>query len=457
MDRFRHFINGLLLLFVALRLTSYFYHPPMIRFLSGIVLLLIFLSVLPFIKRTTLIVMSVMLSGGLALLISSGAPFDTWLNAFLQNANLIALLICVPMISLPFYYDDYQSELRSFAQLRMQNVMGFLVLVSFSTHIMAVMISIGAMMVMYNLMFPFATLYKAERGPFLRAVTRGYYSSGFWSPAWATVIIFSAHPDVLWIRIVPVGIFFALIYLGINFFTIHLEIRRHPGRYPNISPEPGTTVNYKKLYTMLALVFSLILSIALLNATTDWDFMFIVPAVSIVFPIVAAVILRFLPRYQSSMRSYYNKTLRGTWDQAALFAMAGFLGRALDASGAGHVLAEALPSWLVGFSPLMIMALVLIMLVPSLIGVHPTAVGTAMVVVLVPANLGLSSYTFALAMMLGWTLSLSVAPFSITAMMLAAANGRSSFQNSFLLNWKFISICLVVFSLLISVIGPRMG
>ena len=96
----------------------------------------------------------------------------------------------------------------------------------------------------------------------------------------------------------------------------------------------------------------------------------------------------------------------------------------------------------------------LMLIIPGVLGMHPVAIGTAMVTALVPANLGLTNLTFALTILTGWLLCIMMAPFSATGLLLASLNGRSSYYNTVGINWLFSIVSVVVFSLLISWLGP---
>lgn len=444
------------LVFAALRLQNYFVPIEAVQCLSAILLIGIVLATIPSMNRGTQGVLIVLFLIGAGLLIASGSPLATWKNAVLSNGNLIALLILVPMISSPFYYEDYQSELANLARLKMHNVVSFLALVAISTHILSVVVSVGAILVVYNLMSPYATLYRAEK-PFLTTVSRGYNSSGFWSPAWASVIVYSALPEVKWLKVIPVGIALSLLFLGLHLGSVYLETKRFPDRYPEIQAEEGTVLHKGKLYTMLALTAAMILTIVVLNGVTGWDLMITVSVASLIFPLGASIIQQKRSAYEQTMRVYFDAQLPKVHGQVALFMLSGFFGKALSVSGAAELLIKLLPDWLTAFPPLMIAALMLLLILPSLLGVHPAATGTAIATAIAPAAVGLTSYTFALTIIVGWLLTIMVAPYSATALLLSGLTGKNNYSVSVGINWAFTLICLAVFSLLISVIGPIMG
>ena len=123
----------------------------------------------------------------------------------------------------------------------------------------------------------------------------------------------------------------------------------------------------------------------------------------------------------------------------------------------GELLAGYLPTWLAAYPPLMVAALMLMLILPSLIGVHPLAPGTALLAALTPAAVGLSTYTFGLSIIVGWLLAILVGPFSAAALLLASLTGKSNYHVSIGINWAFTLVCLVVFSLLIALVGPMLG
>ena len=451
----KNVLSVLMIVFVFLRLINYFYVVTALQVLQACILIVIVVGVAPQVNTATKFVMSMLFLVGTALLIYSGEDIKGWLKAFLQNGNLAMLLICVPMISMPFYYVDYQGELKNLIQARMRNVMSFLGLVSVISHILSVIVSVGAMPIIYPLLLPFALMYNAEKF-FLKTVSRGYFSSGFWSPAWASVIIYSVYPDVKWIKVIPVAIGFTIIYSLMNLVSIYFEARRQPQLFRLAEPEAGAVYDKKKIRTMLLLAIAMILSIIIINTATGLDLILAVVLVSALFPLAAALIQRHGSAYSSLVKNYFEVSMPKARGQVAIFVLAGFLGRALDVSGAGLAVAGLLPDWLRYSPPAMIAAIIIIMTLPALVGIHPTATGTALVAVLQPAALGLANYTFCLALIMGWIVGLMVAPFSAIALILTGSNGKSNFANSVLLNWKFALVCTVVFSLLISVIGPMM-
>lgn len=454
-NRLKTFLQILVILFAVLRLGNYFIQRLPLQILScGIMLFVIAYSIPKMDALTRRVILAMFLIGGV-LLVTTGASPMQWLIALLKNANLATLLICAPMLSAPFFYEDYQSDLKALAQVKMQNLLSFCVLTMISAHLLGVLVGVGAVIIIYELLNPFQKLYDAET-PFLKALSRGYNSSGFWSPAWASVIVYSAYPDVQWTTIVPIAIVFTILFNSISIGGLYLEIRQHPDRYHTLLPDGDTRIRWNKIVTMLVLAAAMIGTILLLDKTTGWDLMLIVPAAALIFPLLSAAVQNHWQGYKKGMVKFYNTSLIKVQSQVALYAAAGFLGKAMELSGVGAMIPKLLPQWLIDYPAMMVGALILLMILPSLSGIHPAATGTAMVAALVPASLGLDNYTFCMAIIFGWLITILASPFSATSLILAGNTGKSNWAVSVAMNWKFCLVTLIVFSGLISLVGPML-
>lgn len=452
----QHVSRGILLLFAFFYILRYFWPAEGLTWLSAALLLAILAEGIRPLPRVNKLVVGGLFGAGIILLALKGATLSQWAAALMKNANLVTLFICTPMMSLPFFYEDYQRELKVVAQVKMRSLVSFCVLVSLSTHILGVLISIGAVTIIYELLNPHARLYGAEE-EFLTTVVRSYCSSGFWSPAWASMIVISSLPGVSWVALIPMGIALSLIYAGLDLAGVALKVKRHPERYPRLQPEKGSRVHWPKIWTMLALALLLILSIILISLLSGWDLMIIISLAALAFPLVSALLQRHLPEYKTGMRDYYDRSLTKINGQVTLFAAAGFLGKALQISGAGDRVAELLPPWLIGYPALLCGAIMLMMILPSLAGVHPVVTGSALAAALTPAALGMNAMTFALTMLTGWLLAILLSPFSATSLLAGAYSGKPSWDISLKLNGAFGLFCIVFFSALISVIGPLLA
>ncbi len=451
-----HILRITLIIFAALYLCNYFLRLPALNYIIASLLLYIVIRAIFWLPKVNRRIVMLLFCIGAILLLWAKIPPALWLTALMKNANLVTLFICVPMMSLPFFYEDYQGQLKIVAQTRMQTILPFCLLVTLCTHILGVLISIGAISVMYDLMAPNAKLYNSE-DTFLGTLLRSYCSSGFWSPAWASVLVITAQTDISWVSLIPVGIIFTIIYNGINLAGIAYKIWRNPENFKRLQPEEGAVVNWGKIRTMTVLAVVLISSIIIASIASPWNLLIIIPLVSIVFPIFCGIFQKHLPEYKTGMQKYYNESLIKVQSVVALFTAAGFLGKSLELSGVGDLLPKLLPSWLFSHSALLSAAIIIIMMIPALLGVHPVVTGTALVSTIIPASIGMDVYSFALTIMTGWLLSNLISPFSAVSLVTSGLSGRSSWSLALGINGRFGLLCLGIFSILISLVGPMVN
>ena len=451
-----HLFRFIVILFAVLYLINSFVGSTTLTYIGAVLLLLILGRSFPKLKKVNLRVYSLLFIAGAILLFWSKAPLSTWAFALMKNANLVCLFTCAPMISLPFFYEDYQSELKVVAQTKMRSLLGFCLLVGVCSHLLGVLISVAALAIIYELLEPQAKLYDAD-DIFISSLTRGYSSSGFWSPAWASMVLINSATSISWLRLIPIGIAFSVIFILMDLGTVKWKMRKNPERYPLLTPDPDKQVHWSKVYTMLALAVLMISMIVIMNVITDWDLMVIIPFVALTFPIISAVFQKHGAEYKQGMKKYYAKSLTKVQVEIGLYASAGFLGKALQVSGIGEKLPELIPDWLVNFPIGMSICIMLIMILPAMLGIHPVVTGTALVASIIPEAFGLTEMTFVLIIITGWLLSTMCSPFTATSTLVSGCSGKPPWDIGLGLNGVFGAAAMVVFSVIIVLVGPLLG
>lgn len=436
MNTLTHFRRLIVALFAVIYLVNYFLKIPQLSILSSFLIIIIVLQALPDLPKTNLrVCLGLLIIGGL-LLIFKGASPALWLSALVKNAGLVTLFVAVPLIGLPLYYDKYEAELKNLALRHLTGVWGFCLLIAIVSHLLGVIISIGAVPLIYELFKNNARLYKAEK-LFLVALLQGYMATGFWSPAWASMAVVTHNLAIPWLSIIPFGLLFTVMAISLSLFLIYLEIRRNPGSYQNLTPDYNVTVSWQKIITLVLLIGGFIGAIILVDIATSWELLIIIPLVSILFPPVAAVLLRKGPQLKKGLQNYYFVSLLKVKNEIILFTAAGFLGKALEVSGISQVIPQLLPPWLQHYPLFTIIFLMSIMILISLPGIHPVVTGSALVGAIDPITLGLTPMIFGLTILTGWALSILLSPFSAVSLILSGLEGIPSWNISLKLNGPF--------------------
>lgn len=441
-----------IILFAILHLANYFINIAFLFYICCGLLVYIFVFAMGVLPKVTRRISLALLLLGICLMIWKRMPFEAWLLCIDKNGNLVTLFILVPMMFLPFSYNDYQKELKHVAQAYMQSLLPFCMLTFSVVHIFGVVISVGAVNLVFELFKNNAKLYDAEK-TFMASLLRGYCSSGFWSPAWASILVVTTQLKIPWIQFIPWGIGFFLISLALDTIAVWFKMRRNPDKYPRLETREQVVVDWKQIFILIGLATALISIIAVISKITPWDLMVIIPLVAIVFPIVVALIQNKMPNYKLGMKEYYDKSVLKVISQVALFTAAGFLSKALEFSGVGAMIPQLLPTWMSQYPVILIGSIMLLMIVPSLVGLHPVAIGTALVATIVPASIGLTDMAFALTIIVGWALAILISPFSATSLIAGGLLNSSPWDISLGLNGRFGFFNVLFFSIIIALIN----
>ena len=448
-----HLLRWISISFAVIFVINYFANLEFLRLICALLLIVILSQGLRQMRPVNLRVVGGLFLAGAVILIWCRADIHTWLEALMQNANLATMFTAAPLLALPFYYEDYQGELARFARLKMQSLLSFMLLNAVSGFVLSLLVGVGAVVIAYEMFYPHSKMYQAE-DLFYPALTRYNCSPGFLAPAWASIVVTTTATNTPWVSLIPIGLAFGFVYLFIDMIMLSLHIRRRPGRYPKLQPIAGEKVNYKKILTMLLLAVIMLGMIGVVNAVSGWSLMIVIPIVAIAFPLLTAVFQKKMTAYRAGMGQYYRNSVLKVRSEVALFTAAGFLGKALEASGIGAKIPALLPAWLHDYPVLMIAAIMLVIILPSLIGIHAVATGSALLAALTPAAVGMNQMTFVLTVLAGWMISILLSPFSGAALIVGGYADRPSWQISLGKNGPFGLVCLVVFSLLICMVGP---
>ena len=444
-------VRMLLILFAFLFMADFFLHPLYFKEMANFILVIIFALAIPEIPRVNKRVCLSFLFLGLFLFIFAGASFMEMLMAVGKNSGLVMLFVSVPVMTMPFFYEDYQSELGNIAKKYMKTLFPFLIFIQISTYFLSLVIAMGCLLIMYELFHKSAKEYNCQL-LFRMALLEGYAAAGIWAPSWAPPPIITARLDLQWLDIVPAGIVFSILALCVTAILIKITISRNGDRYPKLVPDKSIDINVKKVITMFVLAGVLIGSLILTNYKTGWSMFVIIPIISFPFALICALLQDKMPRYVSDMKAYYSGRIVRGKPEICLFVIGGFLGGAFDKSGVVDVILGILPESLFIYpvvSAFIIMSLIVLLSLP---GIHPVVLAPALAIAIVPETIGLNNYTFAMTLLAGWALGVNFSPFSSASMIMAGLEQKSPWEIGPYTNWKFAVSMIVIFSLAVGVL-----
>lgn len=447
-----HLRRLLIIIFAVVYLLNYFYPQAILGSLYSYLLLIMVLIALPSLPKTNILVsFTLVLVGSILLAVNNASPGD-WISSFAKNAGLVTIYLAIPLIKMPFIHADYKVELKHLAQRYMSNVMVFCLLIAVMAHILGAVIAIGSIPLLYELFHKNARLYNAEL-LFLAALTQGYATSGFWSPAWVSMAVVTQNIDISFIDVIPLGLPIAALTIGLSMLVIYMKTRRDPQRYRIEYDGKDTQVKWSTIYTIIALISSLLLMIILFDFYTNWQLLIIIPFVAIIFPPLAAFFQKKTPAYKAGMREYYNTSILNTKNETVLFTAAGFLGKSLEIAGVNQLIHNLLPDWLNQFPLFAILVFFLLMMIVALPGIHPVVTTTALISAVSPEALGLSTNIYAMTILCSWSTALLISPFSGLSLVGSGVARMPSWEFSMKINFVFSFIMAVVLSAVIALLA----
>ena len=451
-----NFLRISVFLFGFLNIVNYFFPLKQLPFITSALLLYIIVVSLFNMPRLNIFVCGGMFVIASAIMFYVKADFLQWVSGLNKNGLLIALFVCGPLLSLPFSYENYQGELKNISRLYMHTLIPFALLIAMPMHIFAALTGFAALTIMYTLFSQTGKLYGSQ-DIFISTLVRSYVSSGFWGTSWVSVMLVVSELHIPWYRLIMMNLIYAPVAIAINLAGIKIAMLRHPGQYPKLTPDPDTKVDWRKVAIMFGLAVTIVLVILVINLSSGWNLLAIVPMVSMLFPLITALIQNKKTELKSGLKNYYDKALFKCRTEVFLFSSAGLLAHALEISGVGNAIPGLIPRFLISYPYFMIIALMLLVILLGQLGIHPAVTGTTLVAVIAPASIGLSVPSFALTIICAWLLSNMLSPFSALNLTMSGLCGKNTWYTGLRLNWRYAIVCMLIYGAMNLTLSPLLG
>jgi len=451
MDRADKIIRGLLFCYVAFYLGKFFLPLPYATEISCCLLFLILFFSLPNIRRFNRNVCLGFFACGLVIFLLTGAPSQKLFFAIQGNGGLVALFSLIPVMSMPFFYEDYREELGNITRRYTSSVLPFLLFILFSAYSLALIVFMGCFVILYHLFVKKAKEYDCTP-LFHTALLQGYMAAGFWGPSWPPSSIIPNRLGMNWLEIVPAGAAFSFVMLACTTLCLWWAVKNDPQRHPRFLPDKSVQVDWRRVQALALLAAALVGGLVLVNYATRWSMYIIVPLTAFPFALAAALLQGKMDKFKSGAATYYKERIISSKAECCLFIVAGFLGGAIEYSKVGELAVQLMPETLFDYPALVAFAIVAALIAISFVGVHPVVSVPSVALALSAEHIGVNQLSFALMLLSGWVLGLTVSPFSGGVMLLAGFSGKSSWAIGPFANWKFAVGMAVIFSLMVSLL-----
>jgi hypothetical protein len=381
---------------------------------------------------------------GVILLLYSGATQSDYMNALLNNAPIICLLLTVPLFTIPLHYESYHEVLaKNLPQLAKSPFQFYGISLGFTT-IIASLLNIASLPFVYNLLKKAGLKYQS--GLLEKCLIRSTAINMFWSPAFISVALVVGYCDIAWFELLPMGFALALMALLVAIVLGGIEFRGHKQKKDMLA-EPAFKRILVKLLGQLIFLIVLIISLQYLTGKSA---LLTVPLVSFIGPLLLALVCRRFGVYRHRLQQYFTTNLANGYHELILFTAFGFFGYALGASNVKNYILFAIKA--LGFtSPLSLIPLITFFTAfPCLFGIHPIITISTITATLSPGSVALTKIQMAGALLLGYVTYANLSPFSAVNLLIMGITKGNIIQISLRQNWLYVVIVIILATLILT-------
>lgn len=388
----------------------------------------------------------IMMAVGIAVEWSKGTGIDGISEGLILILPLLTLLTLVPLLSIPLrlggYFESISHLLHHFLHQPKKLFTG----ITGTLFLLSPILNLGSVRIIHEFL---------EDLKFPSAMTAKGYIMGFttaimWSPYFASVSLVLHYLNVSFHEYILYGISLGLLSLIVGNLLFVFWVKRHPlalGGSVNGQLDKRVQKHLFKLVLFVVILLGVCLGV---ESITHWSMMVIVCLVSIVIPSVFGLKKSNWRQMHPLLVDYRDRTVPMLNNEIMLFMSAGMLAFAMK----GTTAMNGISSILIGFANqsffLFAIAILIFVLVVSYIGIHQIAAVGVLAMQLNPTELGISNVALALILLLSWSISTALSPFSGLSLMVSRLSGITGMKEGLRVNGQHAFIFSIVSIVIIS-------
>ncbi|ARK30576.1 hypothetical protein [Halalkalibacter krulwichiae] len=374
--------------------------------LAGVLLF----STLFFLSNVNRVVVLTLVAIGSYLLIREDAGFKTAVLGLGENTNLLSLFLLIPLIGTFMSTAGYLSALKQKVQAKTKATGAHPYRLSFIlTATISILLNFGSMAIVKRIIDESFSGFQNKK--LTLNIMRAFATSMFWSPYFVNVALVLVLFDVAWIDIGGFGLIIACIYILICIAMFrYISFPVDPLIERTDSEEKSFGSSSLRPFALFAIV--LVCLSFLLDFILEVNMLTIVSLLSIVLPIIWAVLSKVFKTFIQNVIEQIFYSFERLKNELAVFISAGFLGVAMSLTNIGALISGFLFEASYGSIYLLSLLLVLIATLLAQIAIHPVIIVIGIGSALSPAMFGVSAEYLALLLLISWSIATQLSPFS---------------------------------------------
>ncbi len=438
-----YLILGMCLLF----LIQYFVGSIWLQYVVVLFALLAFLGSTTKADRLPRIIGLVMMTTGFVIELSKG----TGINGISEGISLILPLLClitlVPLLALPLRIGGYFESVSILLKNLMHQPKKLYAGITGTLFVLGPILNLGSVRIIHD----FLEELKLPSAMSARSYVVGFSTAMLWSPYFASVTLVLHYQNVPYSEYFLYGIGLSFLSLILGNLMFAFWTKKNPLQIEEIGSDPFTKKHRNDLYKLGLFVILLILSCVLIEKLTHWSMVVIVCLLSIVIPFLFGLLSRSWKELLPPLRDFKDQTVPMMNNEIMLFMSAGMLAFALKGTSIMNGVSSILTVLSHQSFLLFAIAILAIVFALTFIGIHQIAAVGVLAMQLDASQLGISSLALALTLLLTWTTTTALSPFSGLNLMVSRFSSISGnrvglrINGPHLLAVVFIGIALISF------------
>ncbi|WP_443119624.1 hypothetical protein [Halobacillus sp. H74] len=380
-------------------------------------------------------------------------PLEVALEGIQQNLPLLALIILVPLLSIPLKAGGYFHSIKHFMRKwENQPRLAFFGLSSFLALISPIL-NMGSVKIVHEMVD------KLKINPMIlgKSYLIGFTSSMLWSPYFASVAIVLHEVGGQFNQYIMLGLGVALIQLMIGNLLFRRSSKKIYGNLrrarEGISPKvEDDQVHRRNLLKILCTLVAMVVSLLFLQYITSISMLTLVSLIAVFVPLLWALILNQWKVLATEFKGYSQKISQMD-HEITLFLSAGLFGLAIR----NTAFADQLQSFLMGFAEqsllLFVLIIFLVVLFFAFIGVHQIVVIPILASQVSAASVGMSPEFLALIFIMSWSMTAVLCPLNAINIIVSNCLQRNGLTIGFRWNGAYVMSLVSILIVAITVYG----
>ncbi|MDR7245832.1 hypothetical protein [Priestia megaterium] len=390
-----------------------------------------------------------MMGIGIIIEFNKGDGLDGISKGILLILPLLCLITLAPLLSLPLRLGGYFETIAFLLRNLLYQPKKLYAGITGTLFLLSPILNLGSVRIINE----FLKDLKLPPAMSAKSYLVGFSTSVMWSPYFASVSLVLYYLKVPFNDYIIYGIGLSLLSLLVGNLLFYIWERRHPLCKDSIKEVNLEKGQRNQLIKLILFVLMLMTTCLIVESITHWSMVVIVCLFSVIVPLLYGLLTKTWREIIPQLVDFRDHTVPMMNNEIMLFMSAGLLGYAMKGTEVANQIGSLLTILAHQSFLLFAIAIMIIVLAVTYIGIHQIAAVGALAMQLNAQDLGISNLALAMLLLLTWSISTALSPFSGLNLMVSRFVGISGIGVGLRSNGLHVSIVAILGIVVISFIG----